>query len=156
MLSLVSGREVVSLLSSCWDSGMQALSRAGAWTAVPHLHPTPYPEQPCRHSQRRAESPPALGVIALRICSNHQWLLGCSGCWGRPPLCEAQPPDRGPLSGPRPEGLLQQAAQTWPRGSSLPPAQSQPSAGHPLQAACQGSGSIISRDNPRGLGDVVS
>lgn len=46
MLSLVSGREVVSLLSSCWDSRTQALSRAGAWTAVPHLHPTPIRSSP--------------------------------------------------------------------------------------------------------------
>ena len=157
----------LGVIPGVWERGCQSLvlllgqQDAGplqgrGLDSCPPPPPHPYPEQPCRHSQRRAESPPALGVIALRICSNHQWLLGCSGCWGRPPLCEAQPPDREPLSGPRPEGLLQQAAQTWPRGSSLPPAQSQPSAGHPLQAACQGSGSIISRDNPRGLGDVVS
>lgn len=86
MLSLVSGERGCQspvLLLGQWDAGL-TLSASSPGQRLGQLSPPPphpHLEQPSRHSQR-AESPPALGVIALRICSNHQWLLGCSGCWG--------------------------------------------------------------------------
>lgn len=68
MLSLVSGRGVVSLLSLLlgqWGrrpDPKRFLSRAGAWTAVPHLHPTPIWSSPLgTQPVKMPESPPALG-----------------------------------------------------------------------------------------------